>query len=215
MSSYNEVAQQKVQEFIGGLPEDVQHTVLGAMQRLLESDVASQARSVGDAAPDFSLPNASGGQTRLSELVARGPVVLSFYRGGWCPFCNLEFKALHDRLDEFKQLGATLLGVAPETLPNTIQTARDHNLQFEVCSDEGNLVAREYGLVMTVDEAIRPHYLEWGIDLVRANGDERFELPVPATYIIDSNGIIRAAHVNKDYTKRMEPTAIVAALHAL
>ncbi|MGD8712608.1 MAG: peroxiredoxin-like family protein, partial [Thiohalophilus sp.] len=155
------------------------------------------------------------GLTTLSDHFARGPVVLSFYRGGWCPFCDLEFKVLHDRLDEIKKAGATLIGIAPETIQNMINTKTEKNIQFELCSDEGNRIAHDYGLVFTVDEAIRPLYLEWGINIPEANGDDSYQLPVPATYIIDRSGKIRAAHIDKDYTKRMEPDAIVAILQTL
>lgn len=210
-----EQTQETVEAFIGGLPEEVQQTVGGVMQRLMSSNITDNASNVGDKAPEFRLPNVKGGDTTLSELLESGPVVLSFYRGGWCPFCNLEFKALHDKLPEMQALGATLVGISPEALAVSQQTAQDNALEFEVLSDEGNRVARDYGLVMVVDEAIRPHYMQWGIDIPTANGDETFELPVPATYVIDQSGVIRAAHVDKDYTKRMEPADIVAALRAL
>ena len=207
--------QETVEAFIGGLSKDVQQTVGEVFQRLTNSNITDYAKDVGDTAPEFRLHNVKGGTTTLTELLARGPVVLSFYRGGWCPFCNLEFKALHDKLPEIQALGATLVGISPETMAVSRQTVQDHQLEFEVLSDEGNRVARDYGLVMIVDEAIRPYYAQWGIDIPAANGDESFELPVPATYVIDQSGIIRAAHVDKDYTKRMEPAEIVAALQAL
>jgi len=210
-----EQTQETVEAFIGGLPEEVQQTVGGVMQRLMSSNITDNASNVGDKAPEFRLPNVKGGDTTLSELLESGPVVLSFYRGGWCPFCNLEFKALHDKLPEMQALGATLVGISPEALAVSQLTVQDNALEFEVLSDEGNHVARDYGLVMVVDEAIRPHYMQWGIDIPTANGDETFELPVPATYVIDQSGVIRAAHVDKDYTKRMEPADIVAALRAL
>ena len=210
-----EQTQETVEAFIGGLSEDVQQTVGEVFERLLSSNITDHAKNLGDTAPEFRLPNVKGGKTTLSELLESGPVVLSFYRGGWCPFCNLEFKALHDKLPEMQALGATLVGISPETLTVSQQTVQDHALDFIVLSDEGNRVARDYGLIMVVDEAIRPHYLQWGIDIPASNGDETFELPVPATYVIDQAGVIRAAHVDKDYTKRMEPADIVAALKAL
>jgi peroxiredoxin len=210
-----EQTQETVEVFIGGLHEDVQQVVGGAFERLLNSNITEHAKDIGDVAPEFCLPNVRGGDTALPQLLENGPVVLSFYRGGWCPFCNLEFKALHDKLAEMQTLGATLVGISPETQAVSQQTLQDHQLEFEVLSDVGNLVAREYGLVMVVDEAIRPYYEQWGIDIPSANGDETFELPVPATYVIDQAGVIRAAHVDKDYTKRMEPADIIAALKAL
>ncbi len=213
--SLAEQTRETVEAFIGGLSADLQQTVGEVFQRLLNSNITDHAKAVGDSAPEFRLPNVRGGYTSLSELLKRGPVVLSFYRGGWCPFCNLEFKALHDKLSDMQALGATLVGISPETLVVSRQTVENHQLRFDVLSDESNRVAREYGLVMVVDEAIRPHYAQWGIDIPAANGDESFELPVPATYVIDPGGVIRAAHVDKNYTKRMEPTEIVAALQAL
>ena len=207
--------QETVEAFIGGLSKDVQQTVGEVFQRLLNSNITDHAKDVGDTTPEFRLPNVRGGTTSLSAMLEHGPVVLSFYRGGWCPFCNLEFKALHDKLPEMQALGATLVGISPETVAVSRQTVQDHQLEFEVLSDEGSRVTRDYGLVMVVDEAIRPHYAQWGIDIPTANGNETFELPVPATYVIDQNGMIRAAHVDKDYTKRMEPADIVAALQTL
>ena len=210
-----EQTRETVTAFIGSLSPDVQQIVGEVFQRLLNSNITDHAKGVGDVAPDFCLPNVQGGTTSLSGLHERGPVVLSFYRGGWCPFCNLEFKALHDKLPEMRVLGATLVGISPETLAVSQQTVEDHQLAFEVLSDEGNQVARDYGLVMVVDEAIRPYYTQWGIDIPAANGEDSFELPVPATYVIDQSGVIRAAHVDKNYTERMEPVDIIAALKAL
>ena len=210
-----EQTEKALNEFISTLSEDAQKIVGGNFEKLLASNVAKDAINVGDKAPDFNLPNVKGGNIRLYEALKKGPVVLSFYRGGWCPFCNLEFKALQKRLPEIKVLGASLIGISPETPDNSLSTVEKHQLQFDVLSDAGNVVAREYGLIMTVYEEVRPLYLEWGINLPESNGDDSYELPVPATYVIDTDGIIRAAHVDKDYTKRMEPADIVAALRAI
>lgn len=210
-----EQTRQTAQEFIDSLPDEVRQTVGEAMQRLMSSDVAGNARQIGDTAPDFSLPDVRGGQGQLADFLAHGPVVLSFYRGGWCPFCNLEFKALADILPAINAAGATLVGISPERPEVGQQTVADHGLEFEVLSDVGNLVIRDYGLLMRVDEQMRPHYRQWGIDLFAANGDESYELPVPATYVIDRDGVIRAAHVDRDYTSRMEPADILAALDSI
>jgi peroxiredoxin len=202
-------------DFINALPEEQRQVLGAAMERLMASDSGTGAKGVGDMAPDFALPRAVGGTQRLTGLLAQGPVVLSFYRGGWCPFCNLEFRALQARLPEMRELGATLVGVSPETPDQSLSTREKQALEFEVLSDVGNRVARDYGLVMIVDEAVRPLYLQWGIDIPSANGDDSYELPLPATYVIDSAGYIRAAHVDRDYTRRMEPEDIVAALQSL
>ncbi len=204
--------EQAKQQFLTSQPEGVQHTVMAAFERLMSSDVAKDAKRVGDAAPDFKLPDAHGDTFQLSEALRRGPVVLSFYRGGWCPFCNLEFKALHDRLPEIRSLGATSVAVSPQDLEHSRKTASDLALDFPVLSDSGNRLTRQYGLLMTLDEAMRPLYNDWGMNVPEANGEDSYELPVPATFVIDQNGIIRAAYVEKDYTRRMEPADIIAAL---
>ena len=189
--------------------------VTASFDKLAASQVAESARTVGDAAPDFSLPNAIGRPVSLSNLLGRGPVVLSFYRGGWCPFCSLELQALQAILPEIQSLGATLVGISPETPDNSLSTKQKQQLTFEILSDQGNRVARDYGLLFSVYEEMRPLYLEWGFDLPAVNGDDSWEIPVPATYVIDSGGVICAGHVDKDYTRRMEPAEILAALSTL
>lgn len=213
--SLNQQTQALVQAFIADLPPEQQQTVAGAFADLLGSDVAAGARNVGDRAPDFSLPNVHGGERSLQEAIAEGPVVLSFYRGSWCPFCNLELNALQQHLPDIEACGASLIAVSPEKPDSSLSHAEKLGLQFDVLSDLGNRVADAYGLIMTVHETLRPLYPQWGIDLPAANGDDSYQLPVPATYVIDQQGIIRAACIDKDYTKRMEPAAIIEALRKL
>lgn len=213
--SYAEPSARLLEQFMAGLTPEVRSTVQRNFERLLSSDVAAHAKRTGDAAPDFALPNVRGKELRLSELLTEGPVVLSFYRGGWCPFCNLEFRALSVILPEIRSLGATLVGVSPETPDVSLSTVEECGLDFEVVSDLGNRVARSYGLLMEVYEELRPLYLEWGLDVPAHNGDQSWELPVPATYVIDRTGIIQAGLVDKNYTHRMEPIAIIAALRQI
>ena len=203
------------QHFISALPESEKQTVGESLAALQASDVAASAPGTGDTAPDFTLPNAAGGHVRLYDLLQQGPVILSFYRGGWCPFCNLELQALQQQLPAFRSLGATLVAVSPETPDHGLTTAEKHNLEFEVASDIGNRVTREYGLLFTVHESMRPLYLKWGLDVPASNGDDSWELPVPATYLIDTNRTIRTAHVDRDYTRRMEPLRMLEALRRL
>ena len=204
-----------VAAFMEQLTPETARIVAGSFEKLAASRVAESAKSVGDAAPDFTLPNAIGRPVSLSELRKRGPVVLSFYRGGWCPFCSLELHALQAILPEIQSLGATLIGVSPETPDNSLSTKQKQQLSFEVLNDQGNQAARDYGLLFQVYEEMRPLYLEWGFDLPGVNGDYSWEIPVPATYVIDTSGAIRAGHVDKDYTRRMEPADILATLREL
>jgi len=206
---------QAVQDFMSGLPENDLTTVTQNFEKLLASSIAANAVNLGDTAPDFSLPDIKGQTLNLNETLEQGPVVLNFYRGGWCPLCSLELQALQQQLPEIRSLGATLIGISPETPDNSLTTAGKHGLDFEVVSDIGNKTARDYGLVFTLYEEMRPLYLKWGLDVPAFNGDTSWELPVPATYLIDSGGVVRAAHVDKDYTRRMEPEKILDALKEL
>ncbi|GMQ87296.1 MAG: peroxiredoxin-like family protein [Gammaproteobacteria bacterium] len=214
-TTLNMQTQQALQDFVSALPEDQQKTISSAFEELMSSNVAADAKTTGDKAPDFELSNVRGDTLNIRDALAEGPVVLSFYRGSWCPFCNLELNALQQQLPAIHECGARLIAVSPEKPDSSLTHAEKLNLEFDVLSDAGNRVAGAYGLIMTVPESMRPLYLQWGIDLPAANGDDSHQLPVPATYVIDRNGIIQAAHVDKDYTKRMEPEAIVAALKAL
>ncbi|MEA3413445.1 MAG: peroxiredoxin-like family protein [Pseudomonadota bacterium] len=202
-------------EFIASLPESDREIVVQASMDLMASNITDAAIRVGDAAPDFELPDSTGSRLKLSEALARGPVVLNFYRGGWCPYCCLEFRALQARLPEIRALGATLIGISPETPDTSLDTWEKHALDFEVLSDVGNRVVREFGLLFRVGESMRPLLLKWGMDVPAANGDETWELPVPATYVIGRDGVVRAAYVNNDYTQRMEPSDIISALKDL
>lgn len=149
-----------VENFMSALPEDEAQTVAGSFEKLYASKIAEHAISVGDSAPDFTLPKVTGDPVNLHETLRHGPVVLSFYRGGWCPFCNLELHALQTRLPEIRALGATLIGISPETPDKAMAAIDEHQLEFEVLSDIGNKTARQYGLLFTVYEEMRPLYLK-------------------------------------------------------
>lgn len=204
-------------EFMATAGADPQ--IAAAMNRatadLEASGLADRSLAVGAEAPDFTLPNATGETVTLRSLLQDGPVVLSFYRGGWCPYCNLELRALQNALPQIQALGANLVAISPETPDNSLTTAEKNALSFAVLSDVGNKVAREFGLVFTLPAALRPIYEGFGIDLPAHNGDDRFELPVPATYVIGTDGRIALAFVNVDYTQRLDPEAILAALQQL
>ena len=213
--SLSEQTKKLTEDFIGSQSDENQAIIQAAFVTINEADYGDNALGEGDQAKSFQLPNAHGSETVLADLLAQGPVVISFYRGGWCPYCNLEFKALNDILPAIKELGAILVGISPELPDNSMSTAEKHGLKFEVLSDVGNKVAREYGVVMDVPAAMQPLYLEWGLDVPTANGDDTWELPIPATYVIDGSGRIVFAYVNKNYTERLEPSEIVKALESI
>ncbi|MEO0406448.1 MAG: peroxiredoxin-like family protein [Cyanobacteria bacterium P01_A01_bin.135] len=206
---------QKAAEFSAAVPQDTQDTMAKAAEALAGSGIVDQALNVGDSLPPFTLPNATGTAVNSQNLLEQGPVVITFYRGGWCPYCNLELRALQQSLPAIQQQGATLVAISPQTPDNSLSTAEKNELAFEVLSDVGNAVARQFGLVFQLPEALRPVYENFGIDLPAHNGDDAFELPLAATYVVAPSGQVVAAFVSADYRQRMEPSEIVAALEAL
>jgi peroxiredoxin len=211
----SEQTRQLTENFIANLPENDQVTVQKAFDIIMRADFDAHSLREGNTASEFCLPNVKGGETCLSELLQEGPVVLSFYRGGWCPYCNLEFKALADCLSQIEGLGASLVGISPELPDVSLSTVENHQLPFQVLSDVGNKVSRQYGIVMNVPAEMRALYLQWGLDVPAVNGDESWDLPIPATYVIEQDGTITFAYINKNYTERCEPENIIEALQKI
>lgn len=177
----------------------------------------NRALGVGDRAPDFALPGASGETVRLGELLIDGPVVLTFYRGGWCPYCNTQLRDFQKALPTIEGVGARLVAVSPQAPDSSRSTAERNALGYPVLSDADGAVSRDYGLVFRVDDRTRARYEAVGIDLARYHGaapgdDAAWALPVPATYVIDRSGTIRAAFVEADYTQRASPRDVLEAL---
>ena len=175
----------------------------------------AESPKVGSPAPDFTLPEARGGTVHLTEVLAKGPAVVTFYRGGWCPFCNLQLRAYQAILPAIEALDAKLIAVSPQTPDNSVSTAETKGLRFSVLSDARNGVARAYGLVFKLSDGLQSLQKMFGNEPPKFNGDDSWELPVPGTFVIDSAGIVRLAFADPDYTKRLEPAAILDTLRGL
>lgn len=184
------------------------------MDAVENSGVLLSAKKVGDTAPDFSLKNALGETVSLSTYLGKGPVVLTWYRGGWCPYCNLTLHHLQQELPNFKAQGANLIAISPETPDNSISTKEKHELAFEVLSDKGNTIAKKYGVSYKLTKELAAKYNE-KFELNKHNGDTSNELPLAATYVIDTEGKIAYAFVDFDYRNRAEPTEITAFLKTM
>ena len=193
-------------------PPETLAVMQGATKDLIASGIAGQSASEGSAAPDFSLPNAHGEPVASEALWGDGPAVVSFYRGGWCPYCNIELKALQDRLPEIEALGARLVAITPETPDNALSTQEKNEIGFDVLSDDGNRVASAFGLTFRLPDAVNDIYKGFGIDLEASNGEGSQTLPVPATFVIGKGGTVLKAFVDADYTQRLEPEEIIEAL---
>jgi peroxiredoxin len=185
--------------------------VEAAARELLDSNIAMRSLQVGETAPDFELPDGTGKRVRLSKLLRRGAVVLTFYRGQWCASCRGFLVALEGD-EEIRALGDRLVAVSPQTPTWSRKTVEAGGLTYAVLSDVGNHVARRFGLVYSLPEAFQWAYARLGVDVPAHNGSRSFELPVPATYVIAPDRTIVYAFVNPDYTLRPDPWEILSAL---
>lgn len=194
-------------------PDPRQRAIMEKAASDLASAMPEPGLKVGSAAPDFTLPDAFGNPVALKELLMQGPVILTFYRGAWCPYCNLQLHALKESLPHFQRYGAQLIAVTPQKPDRSRSQIEKDAYPFPVLSDLDNRVMQAYNLYFEVPEEVRALYLQdFKLDIADYNGPGRHGLPVPGTFVIDRHGVIRAASADTDYTKRMEPAAIIEAL---
>ncbi|QUY45072.1 peroxiredoxin-like family protein [Acaryochloris marina] len=195
-------------------PENVFSTMEAATAKLAATGITDQALQPGQTMPDFELPDATGKLVSSSELRTQGLLLISFYRGNWCPYCNLELQALQAHLDKITAQGATLVAISPEVPDQSLTTQEKFDLKFPVLTDIGNKVARQFGLVFTLDESLRPIYESFGIDVPTHNGDQSFELPIPATYLVAADGTVLNRFIDVDYRERLAPETALTWLQA-
>jgi len=219
----NQRIRDTIQKFRGQLPPDLTALIEQGAGEISALDIIERALKPGDTAPAFSLKNQNGGQKSLSDYLAQGPIVLTFYRGAWCPFCNLQLKEYNDRLDEIKGAGATLVAITPEK-PGALDILVESgvrqdvidmavgNVGFDVLHDAGNRVAETFGLVFDLPESHRQLLKMLQVDVEKLNGDTSYTFPDPATYVIDRSGRITWAFVPNNYRKRAEVDQILDAL---
>ncbi|MEO0529440.1 MAG: peroxiredoxin-like family protein [Planctomycetota bacterium] len=200
--------------FAATAPAEMQAAFAQGIDDVRRTGLVETAKNVGDQAPSAVLNSTTGSPVDLSDLWADGHVVVSFYRGGWCPYCNIQLKALQRSLAKIEGAGATLVAVTPEIAEKAVETSAKNELGFTVLSDKDNRLAKAFGIVFELPEVIRPIY-ENRIGLAAYNGNDDNELPLSATYVIDSRGVIRWAFLDADYKRRAEPGDIVAAVKAL
>jgi peroxiredoxin len=177
---------------------------------LVYSDQFKAALKPGDKFPVFELPDATGALVQSAALLATGPLLLIFYRGEWCPYCNLALKALQDQLPAINAAGVTLVAVSPQLPDYSLSTQQKQGLAYPVLSDTRNILARQLGIIFTLNAEMKVMYEGFGIDLLACNGESSFELPVPGAYLIDQDGIILERYLDPDYRNRLEPETAVA-----
>ena len=184
------------------------------IDELAQSGIVDKAKKVGEQAPMFELPNVAGQPVKLEDLLKQGPVVLVWYRGAWCPYCNVQLQALQEALPRITEQGARVLALSPQKPEHSAKAVQESKLGFELLADAGNKTAKQYGIAYKLPDVVAQH-LTQQVDFNAYNGDASNELPLSATYIIDGGGVIRYAFLNADFRLRAEPADIVAALKTL
>lgn len=197
--------QQQYNDFLNNAPAAVQNPIVSAKDNFNANFDTSRVIKPGETLPVFTLPDATGKIVSSSDLLAKQPLLITFYRGEWCPFCNITLAALQKRHPEYLARGVQFVAISPE-LPNmSLSMTEKHDLEFPVLSDAGLKYARQLGIVFKQDESVREPFEIIGINLNERNGDNSFELPVPVTLLVGQDSIVRNVYLDPDFTKRLEP----------
>jgi peroxiredoxin len=197
------------------ISRDVVETMHRASAELIASGQAERARKAGDLAPEFTLSDQDGRPVSSTALLAQGPLVVTFYRGVWCPYCNMELQAIQEALLEITARGARVVAISPQTQPNSRKSARQNKLGFPILSDAGGEVGAAFGLRFKLPGYLVELYKSLKNDLPAFNADPSWTLPMPARYVIGPDGVIAYADVNPDYTKRPDPSELLPVLDML
>ncbi|MGN8080825.1 peroxiredoxin-like family protein [Variovorax sp. 22077] len=194
------------------VPPSVIETMRRATAELIASGAAQKALKAGDKAPAFTLNDANGKPVSSADLLRQGPLVVTFYRGVWCPYCNMELQALQAALPEIRGAGANVVAISPQLAANSRKSARQNELEFPILSDVQNDVAAAFGLRFELQDYLVELYKSLKNDLPAFNGDPSWTLPMPARYVIAQDGTIVYAEVNPDYTHRPDPSEMLPAI---
>lgn len=200
----------------GKPPYNAPRSVIEIMHRataeLKASGLAERARKVGDRAPAFTLKDSEGNVFSSDDMLRKGPLIVSFYRGVWCPYCNMELQALQSALAELEKHGAKLVAISPQTAPNSRKSISQNGLTFPILSDVRGEVGEAFGLRFKLPDYLIELYKSFKNDLPILNDDPAWTLPMPARYVIGQDGTLLYAEVNPDYTRRPEPVDMLPAL---
>ncbi|HKW27557.1 MAG TPA: peroxiredoxin-like family protein [Terriglobales bacterium] len=197
------------------VPADVQQVNRQTVEQLAASGIAGRILAVGASAPGFDLPDQDGKSVSSKELLSRGRLVICFFRGRWCPFCVAQLEAMNSVLSQIEKAGAGLIAVSPQTVKQSFFMRDQHQLRFPLLSDGGNQLGRQFGLVYRVPEEQKQVYSRTFVNLPFINGDASWELPIPATCILERSGSVLYASADPDYTRRPEPEGLVRFLDQL
>lgn len=205
LKQYNQKSRQRI-------PSEALAVMDASTQALIDANLSSAPPTVGDMFPQFTLHDHQGNKVSLSEISAPF-LVIAFYRGGWCPYCNIELKALQDILPQIHEAEGELIAISPETPGNSLSTVEKNELSFRVLTDTDNYFAKKLNLVFELPEQLNTVYRGFGINLDLSQGNEKRELPMPATFILNHKREIIHSFAPEDYTKRLDPEEILEVLH--
>ena len=204
----SEVLLEKKQATAKNLPAEKYAIMQASTNALIKESLSTKAIQTGSKLPTFELPNANTKLTNLEDFKSKF-LVITFYRGGWCPYCNMELKALQNILSELKELDADLISISPETPDNSLTTSEKNELSFSVLSDIDNKYAKSLGLVFQMPEDLRELYHSFNLNVDAHNGNKDYELPMPATYIVNEEREIIYSFIPEDYTERLDPEIVI------
>ncbi len=202
-------------EFKKMVPAEAFDAFARSTQELVDSGQAERAVKAGDMLPDFTLTDSDRNEISLKDLLAQGPVVLTFYRGVWCPYCNIELKALEEVADKVRERGATLVAISMQGASDSRKSQKDNGLSFPILTDKNGELANKLGIRWSLQDYVIPVHDGFGVHLPRIHGDGQWNLPMPARYVVDTDGTVAYAEVNPDYTRRPEPADLFPVLDKL
>lgn len=215
MSTLKEILAETSAQGIKRIPPEALAIMMEAASELDAQGVGDKALKIGDTFPEMTLIDQNGKNISTSSLYINGPAIVTFYRGGWCPYCNLELKAYQNLLAEIKAAGGSLTAITPEKPNNSLSTIEKNALDFSVLTDSENALASALGIKFELPEKLQTVYHGFGMDLAALNDNSGWTLPIPATFVVDTDGKIILADVNRDYRLRLEPSAALAALRCV
>ena len=204
MKKLNDKLQLIQKEMAQNIPVDILNAFGQSLHELIEQNLEDRALKVGDIAPDFTLPDAEGLPVSIYDTLQHNAVIISFFRGNWCPFCMAELTHYQEAINNNLVDSATVIAISPQSIHFNHDLKVQNNLEFRILSDKGNEIADKYGLVFTLQENIREIYKNMGADLELFNSDKTYKLPIPATYLIDKNKKIVFSSVSTNYMERAD-----------
>ena len=191
-------------ELAAKVPQEVLEAFGKSIEDLKTKNIEEKSIKIGETIPNFSLKNAKNEVVNSSDILKNGKMIIAFYRGSWCPYCNLELKALQEKISEFKEKNATLVAISPQSPDNSLTVIEKHHLTFEVLTDKDNTFAKQLGIVFELQDFVLPFYNALGINLSSFNKNDDTSLPIPAVFVVNENGIIIYKFADVNYMNRID-----------